>query len=374
MAKLLTALLTLLLLPYFGANAQSSFEEAFLVQNQDTIHGYIKSASDLELSKVIQFKTDLNSEAVREFYPGEVTAFYFKATGFYYASVKAEILKGSSKVYHHRFAKLLLSGFTSLYKLQLPEEEQSIVTLRNNTFLYILQKGTTYYTLGLYETMDGSYAIKNKRYAGMMRAAFSDCELLSLDLNQLNFDDKSMMKAVAAYNACMDPAVATTYYTYKAKAVIKHGVELSFAKLYLPKNPNNISAQGYSAGYFWDIIQPDASRKYSTKFGVTYMYYQLDRNSPNAEFKKEAVHYLRLPLAIQYNLKDPIVSETVPFFNIGFTAQITTNARYRDYIPLPSIGAGMYSKRFRFAALLENDGFKFSNPKLISLSVGMRLD
>ncbi|WP_162426979.1 hypothetical protein [Pontibacter pudoricolor] len=374
MNKLFTLLFIFFSVSIIKVNAQASaFEEGFIINSQDTIRGYIKSVSDLDLSKSVQFKTDINSEIVTDYLPGDIAGFGFNNTGFRFATVIVEILKGANLTYHKRFAKLILSGYTDLYKLPIPKEEQSIATTKGNTLLYILRKDTTDYTLGLYETMSSIHVQKNKRYIGMLKAAFNDCESLKLNLDKLNFNDKAILEAVTEYNRCKAPAQQSILQAYEAKAVVKRGPELSYAKLYIPKEPANVSGQGFSAGYFWDIIQPGESRKYSTKLGLNYTYYLRKTDSTDPEIEDVVIHYVRMPFSVQYNLKDPIISTTVPFFSVGFTTQISQKLNSADLMPLPSVGIGMYLNKFRLSALLENEGFKLSNPKILSVAIGFRV-
>ena len=83
--------------------------------------------------------------------PQQITSFTFETTGITHAVVSAEILKGATTYQAEQFAKFLRSGYTSLYKLELPENELPIELQKQNTFVYVLKKDATYYTLGVYE-------------------------------------------------------------------------------------------------------------------------------------------------------------------------------------------------------------------------------
>lgn len=379
MKKLFTLTITFLI--GLSAHAQNSiFESGYIVQNQDTIQGYIQAAPDQELSYSIKFKSNLQAAEARKYLPGDITGFGFRESGINYASVTAEVTNGSLTQRASRFAKLLLSGYTNLYKLQLPEEEQAIVLKRNNTFLYILRKDDTDYTLGHYEHMQADGRIRHdKRYVGVLRALFLDCETQGYsrdltNLDNLKFEDKSIVEVVSAYNNCKNPSQQTVIHEYKSKYVMKHGPEASYAWLSHPKTEKTSTGQGFSMGYFWDIVQPDLSRKYSTKLGVNYFYLkQTIKNRHNGDISR-AIHFIRIPLSGQVNLKDPLNSPNIPFFNVGLTAQVSKWEDGSDYIPFPHIGVGMYTRKMRYAFLLENDGFGIRNPKILNLTVGVRLD
>jgi len=375
MIKRFTTLLLFLLTLYFSANAQSSiFDKGYIIQKNDTIRGYLKNAPELDLTKQLYFKSDLNQDSLINYKPTDITGFGFEASGINYASVKAEIIKGSDYRQTIRFAKLLLSGYTNLYKLQLPEEEQSVIFTKSNTHLYILKKDTIYYTLGSYEIQNGDKVNTNKRYVGMLRAAFADCVTYTDNLDRLKFDEESIIKEVIKYNTCKNPALQNNVHETETALVTKHGVEVLFATQNASNEFYDLDGRGYAAGYFWDIIHPDKSRRYSAKLGVNFMYFAYNYKEKNETEESGIEHLLRFPLSVQYNLKDALVSQTLPFINVGFTAQLTSGGRLTDLLPYPSIGFGVYHKRFRYAFLLENDGMKFSNPKILNFSVGMRLD
>lgn len=374
MSKLFTLISILFLLSFIKVNAQSTlFEEGYIIQQADTIHGYIKSASDPDLSTSILFRTDLNTEA-KIYQPGEITGFHLKGSGFYYATVKAEIRKDTVAKQVERFAKLLLRGYTDLYKLPIPAEEQSIVLQRQNMYLYVLEKESAYYTLGLYETLEKNLISLNKRYIGILRAVFNDCENYEDNLDKLSFDDKSIIAEVTKYNLCKNPVSQTQVQKYNSKPVIKHGLEGNYAQFYKPDNADNYKAQGYFAGYFMEIVFPDKSRMYSGNLGIGYMFY---RYSYLDFFEKEIAgesHLIRIPLSVQYNFKDALSTGLIPFINVGLTMYTLPNFRLSDLSPMQSFGIGFNYGRMKYSFLLENEGLKLKGNKLLNFSIGIRLN
>jgi hypothetical protein len=375
-------LITLFLLMKLPALAQSAgFEKGFVIQQKDTIAGFIQIASDEELSQSIKFKKDPALDSFTEYYPGDISAFGFEGNGFRFATVRVELFNGSTTRQVSRFAKLLLSGYANLYKLQLPKAEQSVILKRNNTFLYILRNDTVDYTLGQYEVMEANSRVRlHKRYVGMLRVAFLDCTTQgdgqeAFDLNKLDFNDKAIMEAVTRYNNCKNPSIHTVTYAYKTPKAIKHGVEVAYTRLLYPRNSSSgPQGQGVSAGYYWDIVQPDVSRKISTRIGLNYLYFNYSYKNQWEKEMSHAIHFFRIPLSGQVNLKDPVKSNFIPFFNAGLTAQVSKSPLGMDYVPFPHMGVGLYNRRIRYALLVENDGLGLANVKLFNFSIGVRLD
>jgi hypothetical protein len=208
----------------------------------------------------------------------------------------------------------------------------------------------------------------------VLRAVFNDCNSYSDNLNNLGFDDKSILREVTKYNKCKDPSSQTVAHDYKPKAVVKHGLEVTYARSFIPDNPNDYVVKGYSAGYYLDFILPAKSRKYSGKIGVGYMYYMANRKNSQETEVSDAGHVIRLPMAVQYNFRDAVTTEFSPYINVGLTMLMPTTLKLTHSQPYQSFGIGMYHKRMRYTFLVENEGLKIEGDKLLNFSVGIRLN
>ncbi len=350
-----------------GAN----FEPAYIILDKDTLHGYIDRTDEVALSKRVCFTQNLLGTIVHCYSPFEIKRFGFKNDNLAFEAVEVEIRKDDITVKAMRFAKVVLLGYTQLYKLQLPIEEQSARFNIDNTFLYILNKDNIFYTLGQYEVIsENGYSLK-KRYIGVLNYVFSDCPQVKTLLSELNFNDKEILYAVTAYNTCIRPKESTVLLSYEVKPILKHGVEVSYGKLmdrnhYFITNSNVVST-----GYFWDLMKPDLSTKISTMFGVNYQYihYKIKEG-----YMK--VHSIRVPFILQANLANSLKAHKQPFVSAGLTALFTPNNNigYVNFMPMPNIGFGVYAGNMRYAALLENEGFSLKATKFVSLSLAYRLD
>ncbi|MBB6612005.1 hypothetical protein H7F15_13225 [Pontibacter sp. Tf4] len=387
MIKIFTPILLLLSVISLQAAAQaSSFEKGYVVQEGDTLHGFIRNVPETDLTKSIEFKKEFTAEKSTVYTPLEISSFSFGNSGIVYSAVEAEILKGATISRVQRFAKLMTSGYTQLYKLPLPQEEQSIVINKYNTNLYILKKDGTYYTLGLYETLSEGILKTNARYKGTLRAIFSDCKDYKDNLDRLAFNDKSIMDEVGKYNACMAPKTQTQIHTVKTKAVVKHGLEAFYTKGSKPDDDSNYEGEGYAVGYFWDIIHSGTSRQLSGKIGLGVMSYSYTyyRNSffsnYNDEKVSESALFLRVPIVAQYNFGDAVYSNVLPFLSFGVTTLLNVNSdsnarpEHPGLTILNSVGAGMYYNRIRLGVQLENHKLSTENLTTLNFSLGFRID
>lgn len=368
MNKLFTLLFIFFSVSFFHVSAQVNlFEKGYIVQNGDTVSGYLKNAPDLELTQSIEFKDNPAATSTTTYTPQQITSFTFEGTGIVHHVVTADIIKGNTNHQVERFAKLLLSGYTTLYKLELPADELSIELQKQNTFVYVLKKDAAYHTLGVYETYNNLTLRTNNRYRVILRALFTDCETYDDNLDRLPFNDKSIIQEVRKYNTCKAPVSVTKVHIIKPEPLIKHGFEGSYAKGSI-SDEKNYKGEGYAFGYFWDIMHTDKSRHLSGKLGIGIMLYDYKDISSRDEPITESGIYLRFPVALQYNIIQDLKSNFVPFINFGATALLTDELQM-----MQSVSIGMYYDRLRLSAGFENTRFT-KGLTLLNLGVGIRLD
>lgn len=378
--KLTVSLLFLLCCFIQHAHAQDKyFEEGYVIQNSDTTRGYINRKDELSLSQEVIFKPALETTTVIKYAPGEIDGFGFKASNLSFTDVEVVIRNNSKIVKKQKFAKNLLKGTVTLYKVPLLIDERTGIFLKNNNYVYIVKKGTSFHTLGQYEYKVENKVGVDKRYIPMLKALVNDCLDNSEELTKkLRFNDEDITGLIENYNNCKNPGDAAIVYTHKVKPDIKHGAEASYAKLYSPYYSEVLSnSQGYSFGYFWDITKSDISRKFSQRVGANYLYLQYDvPHRFRKEYYRQELHFLRVPLAIQYNFNRAPDEKFTPFLNFGLTGQLSSDSRlsHLDILPFVSLGGGMYFKNLKVYASIENEFFSFYGSKIISLGVGLRFD
>ncbi|WP_207535555.1 hypothetical protein [Desertivirga arenae] len=366
----LAVLLCALLISFKTGLAQNkNFEQAYLITKRDTIFGYILRDSELALSKSFYFKKSLSDEKIR-YTPNNVEEFSFASDSITFQRILFR-LNPQDTIAELRFAKLLVKGTTDLYKLELSEQELKPIYLINNDYVYVLRKGEEYFALSQEEKITDRFYSLRKKYTGVLRALFHDCEKLSnFDFDALPFQDERIIEVTQNYNTCLAPNAASRDYKYKVKAVSKSGIEIQ-AGLFLPKDiPGYFeSSSSFSAGYFWDIFRKDKSKRGSLRTGINYMYV-------NYQYEKYAFeeHYLRFPLYQQLNFR-PFTSTVVPFIDFGLTPILSTNNNfdYLDIIPFVELGGGVYVGRLRFSAILTNTRVSLKADKLLSIGIAWNL-
>ena len=367
-------LIILCLLVTLQAKAQrTAFEAGYIVIKSDTIKGLILKTDEVKLGQEVQFKTS-ESTKVTTYIPGDIQSFSFLKEGFIFKTVELALKQDTLVKKTNRFAKLLLKGYTTLYKLQLGDNELEAIYETENKHVYILQKNNVFYTLGQYESMiDPQHYRLNKQYHGFLISLTSDCSSIKIP-EDLEFTDSQIIGVVKNYNNCIEPNTSTSY-SYKVKLIKKHGLTVSYGSLVNFYYANSFSnSNATSVGYFWDITDPARSKNSSFLTGLNYMYlsYSVPINQFASEKRQE--HYLKIPLLFQRNFYNK--TNTLPFINFGLTVQASTNNElsYVDMVPFVDFAAGAYINKFRLSVSLENSGFSIKSNKLLNFSVGYRLD
>lgn len=348
--------------------AQNGYVPSFIIQNKDTISGFIERETEAILSKSIKFKTNQDTEHFTAYTPTDITGFGFTTDSIWFEAVDADILKDTSSTKVKRFAKILLKGPTSLYKLQLLHTEYTPILLRDNTYVYILQKGGKYFTLGQNEFSVENAVGVNKRYIGMLTYVFRDCPNVLSNISTLKFRDQPILELVQEYNACTNSHITNDIYTYKVKPVIRHGIELSYAT-YL----SSIEGTAYLIGYFIDTYKPDVSKKISATLGLSY-YYSKHGLATYLSEPNVVTHAIRIPLALQLNPGSSHLAAFLPFLNIGLTQYVSAASDEIDFLSVPTLGGGFYARSIKLACTLENLGFLSRSPTRVQFTIGVRLD
>ena len=374
-------LLTLLFLCvlYSEAHAQDKFFEAgYVILSGDTLPGYILRSDEIKLSHQIEFKSSLDGSPTVQYKSQDIQGFGFISDKLFFSPVEVELSRDGMTVRELRFAKNIARGETSLYRLQLSREERSNILLKDNKHIYVFEKNGEYHTLGQYEFKYRDKVGTNKKYLGVLRATMEDCLNIEEEITEeLLFKDLPLMELVQKYNSCKNPAAVTTTYNHKVKPFIRHGIAVSYNKVYMPAIDYDPRSQGYSAGYFWDITKLDLSRTLSQTLGVNYLY--LHYNTWDSYVKEDipvSRHILRLPVLVQLNLNNTYQARVNPFFNLGLTGQFFTNRQmeYLEFLPFITVGGGAYFNKLRVNVLVENEGFSWKQNKIVSVGLGWRLD
>ncbi|WP_026464760.1 hypothetical protein [Adhaeribacter aquaticus] len=327
------------------------------------------------------FKSGINENKEELLSPELIKGFGFKKDDVHYESVKAEIRKDTLAFSSPRFARLILRGYTNLYKLQVPEGERRVIFNPDNTFVFIIRKENQDYTLGQYEYWTNNQVSVNKRYMGILNIIANDCDKdLKSQIANISFTEKDFSNFIERYNECKSPEVKSEKFNAKIKSTLSHGVEASFNTYLTPDNTLLSNGKGFPLGYFWTLNNPEISRKYATYFGINYL--SLDFNfSHESKILQQVIRVpakmqiIRVPVSLQRNFVYSPNQLFKPFFNLGLSGAfiIKNEIDNSKFYPYFNIGIGANIKSIRFGALIENEGVSLNGPKIIKFSLGYTL-
>jgi hypothetical protein len=359
------------------------YEKGYIVQQQDTLYGFIEKTDELKLSQSVSFKEHLETATAATFSPSELNGFGFSGSRLTFSPVEVDIILPGITRKANRFAKRLVSGDINLYKLYLLKGEKKEILRKGSPHVYIVEKEGAYTTLGEYEVQFGNRVRLDKKYLGKLRVLLNDCLNSNSDIpDNMKFTDDALIELIIRYNRCKSPEAESIIHAYKVKAEVKHGLQGIYARIVTIDN--SISRdQGYSLGYYWDITRPQFSRKISNIIGVNYLnlryvytYYSGASWRPKKMEVPIKLHYIRIPFHAQYNFNNHAAAVVSPFVVGGLTAQLSTDNTfsYLDIIPFLSVGGGVHIKRLKVSVTIDNLGFSIKDDKILNLSLGLRLD
>src|SRR4249919_1298921 len=99
------------------AAAQAQFIPGYIVKNSgDTVHGYIESVPNYQLTERINFKNQIEAKNAESFTLGEINSFAFE-NGILFRAIE---YKDALNFYltKKEFAKLLVTGYFDLYAIE----------------------------------------------------------------------------------------------------------------------------------------------------------------------------------------------------------------------------------------------------------------
>jgi len=305
---------------FIGAFSQNSyFMKAQIVKTDSSIlSGLVKKTSESSLNDGVKFINSEEDKEVKQFPISEISQLIFLDDSSIFEKVKYEnyiSTNNNIKIKEFRLAKILVTGYANLYKLQLPEIEWKIIFETQNTFVYIVKIDSNYYVLDQKEKLEGPDYKLYKNYIGVLNYILRDYPELKTKIKNLKFNDKQIIPLIEKLNSQHSNISSKTAMT-KETPIIYHGPNISYNKL---NNYTNAEGSGYSVGYVASICLPEVNRHISTDFGLLIgkMYYT-DLN--NDKYNKL---YFKVPIGVTYTFTNSKIS---PFLSFSMSPYFTTNS------------------------------------------------
>jgi hypothetical protein len=328
------------------------FEYGYFINLKgDTIKGYLSFEESPDIYEKFYFKKTTDDKSLK-ITTNKALAFYYYNTNSCYRTMKYNYkIERGEQVTELYFAKLILKGYTNLYKLKFKTnpyrkrvEKVSSAFDGQNTFTYFLLKEGKEYQLELEESnyykKEGdaipSGVRKHKRYLTQLFIAFSDCPKVQKKLEKTNFNDKSLTKIVTTYNNCKKPNSENILF-------LKEKEPASIAFMGIGFSSHSLAGNGIGANVLLN------SRLKNRRLGINVMS-ELGI-IPKTEITNIFSGYLSIKSGGQVVLfqNENIVIHSFLYFGLRWRYEPKV---IRGYSVIPSIdselGAGLIYKEIRF--------------------------
>lgn len=308
------------------------FERGTVITTTDTFKGFLKRATDLNLTHSVEFKADSNSTSVKIFKPENTSSFTFDADIATYGKVQIGLSKNEKYMTEWRFGRLILKGTTSVYKLTLASVEKNVILEEKSRDLYIvLQKGV-FYTLEMKESLEDNIYHLKKRYIPVLQYIARDCPKISRKAEDVSFTEKAIADYFSEYNNCVNPSVKSIVYKTRSKRIIGQGIEASSTL-----KPTGLS----TLGYFIDAREPNLSERIHATIGLHLLHLTTQNNGSTGVRLKVMGNYdlmFKKSQQVYYGLGYEFMSifENVEFLNGRYIKNdviglFNTNVGYRNH-------------------------------------------
>jgi hypothetical protein len=270
-------------------SAQSNFIEGYLIMNEnDTLSGWINFKSDQENMHQCEFKTA--EDALLKIYkPGEIFGYRLTEAGKFYISQTIE-LEGISRTV---FLEFLIQGMMNLYFYKDGD---------NSYYFFKDENGDIYPLTQKKEEIIGNKWVKvDTRYKGRLFLIFQENQKMRKNINAANFDKVSMIKLTKEFHelTCTDGSPCIEFENdYKKKfAEIKYSVYAAMTRVnyivdyILPKDKNNLTEFFPGIGVQMDISNPRFSKNLSVLFDVSFSDFHLKNNSSDPAIIQHIKYY-----------------------------------------------------------------------------------
>lgn len=281
---ILALLLLLSFVKYSNAQLKTSFIKATIVlQNGDSLIGYIKEAELSKLNYSISYKTDIAGTTETVYDTTQVRSFQFENGELF------ELLQFRGHVMTspvHVFAKTLVKGKASLYKIVYHNDDLFLIT--NNGQTYVMQDD---------KQADGPFSTELTHYyfKDYLAASLAGSSYTRDRLDKTSFREKDFREIVTGYNTQMG---------VKSKSINETREAVHFVIACIGGMVKDSKNQELFAQVIYRTYLPKISSSTSINFGLGFYYYKhLEKiNNYSASEANYISKLYSLPVQFQQNI------------------------------------------------------------------------
>ncbi|SIT93709.1 outer membrane beta-barrel protein [Pontibacter indicus] len=315
----ITFLLTFLVIT--TASAQKDFRSGFIVQNTDTLRGYVDYRGAVRSSKITTFKANLGAPE-QEFDPSQLAAYGFvKENKVYEAqAIPADTAQPAQRL----FVQVLAKGKASVYAYRDGSDQDHFYLSKEGGELIELKQK-------VYNKKDPktgkTFRMVDDLYLSVLRSSFYDCPAMTDErLRNVALRHNSLAKAANDYNECMG---GSQYVQPSKKTSVKVSPVIVFSKPTLETSgehpysevPFRNTGLGLGGGLALEVANPAISEKLSLVLELLYAPYRYEGEIKVNNLGRTTdydllldLHYLKVPAQLRYTFPKGRVR---PFVNAG---------------------------------------------------------
>lgn len=307
------------------AVAQKDFRKGYIIQNADTIRGYVDYRGYNKSAQLTTFKPTLDG-AEQRYTPESVAGYGFDHEKKVFEAKPVAVVDADNTVERMLFLNVLVKGKASIYYYRdsfskdhyYLEKDTLFTELQNNKLLVVGAKS------------EAKFERYDKKYIGVLNYALSDCESISISqLYELRFNRSDLIRIAEKYNTCITPNAVSTAVTHREeKFKITVGPVLVYTRAALDFTGDsplgraefqNTSSIG--GGAFLNLTLPALNEKLSLQTELLYIPARF--SAPSTDYDKFNydilfdLAYIKLPVQLRYTYPRGVIR---PYMNAGLIA------------------------------------------------------
>ena len=180
---------------------QQKFTAGYVVlQNGDTLHGYLQNEVEGNLANGVTFSTSENGNSSKKYLVTDAKAFRYD-NGSSFESISYNNLDTTRTT---RFAKLLLTGYYRLYSLR----------INDVIFFLVKNNDSTQLVYDDIRRTDGTIEVTGN-YVNVLSFLSRTCDKLKSDVTRLRYAEPEVLSFVSRLNQCISPKETNTSFYMK---------------------------------------------------------------------------------------------------------------------------------------------------------------
>jgi hypothetical protein len=260
-------LIFVLIFSLIDLNGQTVFRPGYVItNNNDTLRGLIDYKNETKNATTCVFKESETSLA-KEFKPFGIKGYGFTDNKYY---VSKNVKSDGKEI--PLFLEYLVNGANDLFYYAVGSDLHYFIEKRNGQMFELINAQDSVY-------VDGKlYMRENKRYVGILKYAFADCQKILPEIDKATMEQKYLISLVKRYNECIGGDEKSIVYKKQlpfvrfrfAPLISLEHPQFQFNDSYHDRTVPSKTAVSPSFGFKTNAIFPRTSNNFSLQLSGEY--------------------------------------------------------------------------------------------------------